>query len=87
MENFRSNDAEYNQLQEELIMLQTQMKDVDRVIERQRAEYEHLSNEIREKREESEMLKKKLEEKDAGDNIKAYEPRRAVETRIITKYK
>ena len=39
MENFRSNDAEYNQLQEELIMLQTQMKDVDRVIERQRAEY------------------------------------------------
>lgn len=87
MENFRSNDAEYNQLQEELIMLQTQMKDVDRVIERQRAEYEHLSNEIREKREETEMLKKKLEEKDAGDNIKAYEPRRAVETRIITKYK
>lgn len=87
MENFRSNDEEYNQHFEELIILQIQMKDVDKVIARQRAEYDHPAEETRVKREEAKMLKKKPDEKDLGENIKSYEPRGAAETRIITKYK
>ena len=87
MENFRSNDAEYNQLQEELIMLQTQMKDVDKVIERQKAEYAYLSEEIRAKKEEIRKLKKKLEETGSSENIRFWKPERAAEKRIITRYK
>ena len=87
MENFRSRDAEYNQLQEELIILQAQMKDVDKVIGRQKEEYVSLSKEIDEKKEEIRRLTEELKSRGSEDGCAPSGVRKETETRTVTKYK
>ena len=87
MENFRSRDAEYNQLQEELIILQAQMKDVDKVIGKQKEEYVTLSKEIEAKKGEIRRLTEELESRSSEDGCAHSCVRKETETRTVTKYK
>lgn len=87
MENFRSNDAEYNQLREELIILRTQAEDFGKVIEQQKKEHESLTEDIQNKKEEIKQLRSRLKKERPTDKRKPSDGRKETETRIITKYK
>lgn len=87
MENFRSNDEEYNQLREELIVLRTQAEDFSKMMGRQKKEYASLSREIQKKKDEIKQLKNKIKERSYADEKQTCEARREIETRIITKFK